>query len=625
MSKKPANLAPLLSKYKTFLSHIKLPELGSGGLLVFQSGNFGLRAALFKADKHYATIKGFAESRQIDFTRAIAEIHQQLKKQHGSVPKRCLLISPSLVSAKLSLPVSPLKPKANGDMQELIRWEIDGAQSDDTKQWLIGSILVERGYLTNSQREEIVTELALRQDQGGEAAMTRFGDVAIELEYVSHPQLQECLTLQSKLVELAQDTVYSYQAEVAESSLEQAFTGLSDDVLSTDNDHSIAHQWLVSGLGQAIRKRWYGAFKLNGLKLEALYPSNGASFSALGLRSDADNQYLVEVHASHVVYLEGSNKNLKVIRTKARQDGNLSLAEVLAICPEHIANSNEPLYLFSPDDPLDELSAALAEHLMIEVRPLVQAPSSFELPKGVSSNRLLPCIGIANHYLKHSEPARACAVKAKDKEPPLWQKLLQPKVMMTMAAGFVFLAASGFIVWMQTNLVIQEQRLLELEQRWEKESKVKQQYDQVRTENKQRVDDIDNINNELALNNQLQQYLQKQLLPAAYTVPGALAAITESINQGVLIEKVELQLDSIVIDGRALQTRNASRFAQQLNDNLKPWHFQVGDTLSSAADSKTKDGVFIDYKMHLQIGRRYFIDEAQAPTTEQLTHQQKGE
>ncbi|MCP4326525.1 MAG: hypothetical protein GY787_32785, partial [Alteromonadales bacterium] len=112
MSKKNASLAPLLSKYKDSISHIKLPELGSGGLLVFQSGSFGLRAALFKADKDYASIKGFAESRQVDFTRAIAEIHQDLNKQHGSVPKRCLLISPSLVSAKLSLPVSPLKPKA---------------------------------------------------------------------------------------------------------------------------------------------------------------------------------------------------------------------------------------------------------------------------------------------------------------------------------------------------------------------------------------------------------------------------------------------------------------------------------------------------------------------------------
>lgn len=598
-----------LASFKLALAKVKLSELGSSSLLVFQSGSFGLRAALFKADKDYASIKAVAESREVDFTRAIAQIHQDLKKQHGSVPSRCVLISPSLIVNTLTLPISPLKPKSNSDMQELIRWEIDGASTDDNKQWLIGSMLVERGYLTSSQREEVVTELELRQDQGGDAAMTRFGDLAVELGYLSNVQLQECFALQNKLLELDQDSVFGYQAEIAENPLDKQFSGLSDDVLTINNENQSDHQWLVSGIGRAIRKRWYGAFALNGLKLSAFYPDNGASFTALGLRSEENNQCLIEVHPSHLVFIEGSAKNLKTINIKARHDGNLTLDEVLAICPDKIANISDYLYLYSPDDPLDSLSFALAEHLAIDVRPLVQANPSFALPDGFSSNRLLPFIGVANHYLKFSEQGRACNVAAKDKEPPLWQKMLQPKVMMAMAAGIVLLAASGFIVWMQVNLTTQEQRLIKLEQRWTKESKVKQQYSKVEAEYKLLSASIDNIKNELALNEKLSKYLSEQLMPATYTVPGALSAIAESINQGVLIEQVTLQLDSIVIDGRSLKTRNASQFAQQLNENLKPWHFQVGDTHSSAAETETTDGVFIDYKMHLEIGRRYFVDE----------------
>lgn len=604
-----SNSATSLASLKAKLSHFKLPELSSSGLLVFQSGSFGLRAALIKADKDYASVKAVAESRQVDFTRAIAEIHQTLKKQHGSVPSRCILISPSLLLSTLSLPVSPLKPKANSDMQELIRWEIEGATADDNKQWLIGSMLVERGYLTSSQREEIVTELELRQDQGGDAAMTRFGDLAVELEYLSSAQLQECFALQNKLLELDQDAIFGYQAEITENPLDKQFSGLSDDILSTNSDNQSNHQWLIAGLGRAIRQRWYGAFELNGLKLTAFYPDNGASFNALGLRTDAENQCLIEVHPSHLVFLSGSPKNLKTINTKARHDGNLTLDEVLVICPDNIANISDYLYLYSPDDSLDELSFALAERLNIEVRPLEQAPPSFSLPEGFSSNRLLPFIGIANHYLKFSEQGRACAVAAKDKEPPLWQKMMQPKVLMATAAGLVFIAACGFIVWMQMNLATQEQRLVKLEARWERESKVKQQYGKVEAEYKKLATDIEQINTEIALNNKLSSYLSKQLLPAATTVPGALSAIANSINQGVLIEQVDLQLDSIIIDGRALKTRNASQFAQQLNENLKPWHFQVGDTQSSAAEAETADGVFIDYKMHLEIGRRYFVEE----------------
>lgn len=618
------NSTDKLASFKLALAKLALPKLGSAGLLVFQSSSYGLRAALFKADKNYASIKAIAQSREVDFTRAIADIHQNLKKQHGSIPSRCVLISPSLIVNTLTLPVSPLKPKANSDMQALIRWEIEGASADDSKQWLIGSMLIERGYLTSNQREEIVTELELRQDQGGDAAMIRFGDLAVELGYLSNAQLQECIALQNKLLELDQNTVFGYQAEVTETPLDKQFSGLSDDVLTTGNENQSEHQWLVAGIGHAIRKHWYGAFALNGLKLTAFYPDNGASFTALGLRTEEAHQCLIEVHASHLVFIEASAKNIKNIDIKARHDGNLTLDEVLAICPNNLSNLCDQLYLYSPDDPLDELSFALAEHLTIEVRPLVQANPNFALPADFSSNRLLPFIGVANHYLNFSEQGRACSVAAKDKEPPLWQKMMQPKVMMATAAALVLLAASGFIVWMQMNLSTQEQRLVELEQRWEKESKVKQQYGKVASEYKLLAANIDHIKNEIALNDKLKKYLSKQLLPAAQTVPGVLSAIANSINQGVLIEQVELELDSIVINGRALKTRNASQFAQQLNENLKPWHFQVGDTHSTAADSNTKDGVFIDYNMHLEIGRRYFIEKNEPEkTAESQTNNQR--
>ncbi|MCP4280797.1 MAG: hypothetical protein GY776_12420, partial [Alteromonas sp.] len=324
--------------------------------------------------------------------------------------------------------------------------EIDGASSDDSKQWLIGSMLVERGYLTTSQREEVVTELELRQDQGGEAAMARFGDLAVELGYLTEAKLQECFALQNKLIELDQDSIFGYQAELTENPLDKQFSGLSDDVLSSNSDTQTEHQWLVAGIGRAIRKRWHGAFALNGLKLEAFYPDNGACYSALGLRTEEEHQCLLEIHSSHIVYASGSPKNLKVITSKARHDGNLTLDEVLAICPDNIANISDHLYLYSPDDALDELSFTLAEHFNIEVRPLVQAPPSFTLPDGVSSNRLLPFIGIANHYLKFAEQGRACSVSAKDKEPPIWQKLMQPKVMISAAASLVLCIAIGFIV-----------------------------------------------------------------------------------------------------------------------------------------------------------------------------------
>ncbi|NRA56393.1 MAG: hypothetical protein HRU23_19815 [Gammaproteobacteria bacterium] len=617
MSKKNSSNKLNIAQLGAKLSHFKLPELSSGGLLVFQSGSFGLRAALFKSDKDYASLKGFAQSRQIDFTRAIGEIYQQLKQQHGSLPKRCVLITPSVSATKVSLPVSPVKPKANSEMQELIRWEIESDSGEDTKQWLIGSMLVERGYLTNSQREELVTELEFRHDLGGDSALIRFGDLAVELGYLNDDQLQECFALQNKLIEIEQDTIFGYQGEVDESH----YHGLSDSQLINNSDNQSDHQWLVAGIGSNIRNRWFGAFNLNGLKLEQLYPDNGVCFSALGLRSHDQYQCLLEIHASHLVYVSGSEKNLKTITIKARQDGNLTLDEVIAICPNNIIQHSEILYLYSPDDPIDDLSFTLAEHLNIEVRALVQAPPKFKLPKNFSSNKLLPFIGIANHFLGFAQRGRASSVRAKDKEQAFWKQLLQPKVMITATVGLVLCVAAGFISWMYYNLGVQQQRMVHLEKRWSTETRVKQQLNQVKNEYNQLGRKMTEVQDEIALNQKLYKYLSKELLPAASTVPGTLSAVASAINPGVLIEEIILEPNSIVINGRALKTSNANQFANQLNENLKPWRYQVGDTESIAADEKTADGVYLNYKMRLEIGRRYFIPEnekiamSQTPTT----------
>jgi len=599
------NITAQLNKVKLQLQQLRLPELGAKSLLVFQSGNFGLRACLFSADKDYASITDFAESRQVDFTRAIADIIQQLKTRNKSLPSRCILISPSVISANLALPVTPVKTKPDPDMQELIRWEIDGALSDDNKQWLIGSMLVERGYLTSGQREEVVIELELLQAKGGDSAMVRFGDLAVELGYLSTAELQECFALQNKLLELEQDSVFGYQAEITENALDTQFSGLSDDVLMSDSDNQTEHPWLVSGVGRNIRKRWRGAFALNALKLQSFYPDNGATFAALGLRSHEENQYLIEIQPSHLVLIQGSTKNLKSIKTKARLDGDLSIDEILDLCPLELTKQTEVLYLYSIDESLDELCFALSERLNIEVTTLQQAKPNISLPADFLSDGLLPFIGIANHYLGFAEQGRACSVAAKDKEPPIWQKLFQPKVMMVTAAGLGIVSAAGFIIWMQYNLSYQEQRLLDLKAKYETENKVKQQYSKVQSEYKKLTTEIHTIQAQIKLNEELHEYLTNEILPASNSVPGTLSAIANAINEGVLIEEVKLTSKNIEINGRALKTHNASLFAQQLNENLYPWHYQVGDTQSIPAKETTADGVYLDYKMHLQVTRRY--------------------
>lgn len=575
LTSEPTKTSPVPNTSTCTKKRFQLPKLNlsmgpSYALIAFQAGSFGLRGALIRNTRHYSELSVVAESRNVDFTRAIAEVLEQLKQHQRRLPKRAILITPSVVSSLVSLPVSPLRPRSDEQMQELIRWELEGAVTQQNKQWQIGSMLVERGYLTSEQRDELVSELQIRQSQGGESALVRFGDLAVQMKYITSAQLEECFALQGKLVALDDDLVYGWQAE--ENLTEQA---MSDDVLlSSEEDNNSAHDWLVSGMSKEVRRRWVGAFSLNGLKVEAFYPSVGASFANLSQRANTQEQWMIELHQEQIACISGHAGGVTDIQIAERGTQELHSYQISALCGVLPADL-QTLYINHQGQLTQEQLQHLSVELGIRLESLTLNASQLITPDALNHDALLSIAGAADHFLNHVSRARLSWIAARDADQPVWQRLMQPKTLKIGAAITIFTAMSGFIAWMHVNMWHQEQRLAELSAKYDKESELKKQYGNIVSEQSGLKEQIASIQEEVELNQVLLDTLDTQLAQQQLTVPVLLKAISISIPEGVKLNSITRHGSEVAIQADAGSDEQGQEFTHNLNQLLKPISLQV--------------------------------------------------
>lgn len=569
-------------------------------LLVFQTGSFGLRCALARKGKTGVQFGAVVESSKVDFTQAIADVIRQLRRHQRVLPKKAILLTPSVISAVVDLPVSPLRPRSDEEMQELIRWELEGAVSQQNKQWLIGAMLVERGYLTQQQRDELVAELQLRQSQASEsdigAGLIRFGELAIELGYIEREQLDECFALQAKLVSVDDDLVYGWQAE------EQADDQrLSDEaLLSKEEDSNSAHPWLVCGMSKTIRRRWLGAFALNGIRVEAFYPSLGSSFAVLANTAEArlDEQLLLEVHQEQLVAITGSARAVRRIEVAERQPGELrpeELNDVLGQMPEN----HNVIYLNLQGQSHEALLFAL--EIGFRDREFIQ----LHYPQGVGGlvtnlqlDALTSMVGAAEHFIGVVAPPALSWIPTRDAEPSLIKKLGQPKVLKTAAAVVLGVAMVGADGWMYWNWDNQTQRLSQLDEQYENDVKLKKQFEQIRAEQKvlaQRIRELsdDNLASELVVIG-----LNHALVQEKYSAGLILKAASVSATEGISLRSLERSENRINLVVAAIADAEAQQFSVTLSQILKPAGIEV---LGSEQKRDSEQNSIYPYMLNLNL------------------------
>ena len=367
-------------------------------LLVCETDGFLLRGAVLTRTGNELAILFHAQSQQADMADAVADVINSVKAA-GWEGDKAVLLSPTVLSTLIELPVNPKKPRPLAQMQELVRWEAEPLLMQHTTQWSVGNLLVGRGYMTEEQADAVMDLQQGQPNPAGGLALTeqfslrRFGELAEELGYIKRSQLNACLAGQGwlKSDDDAIECGWSPQAEVP-------------DIPGT-------YCWLVSCVSKDLLQRWTKVFNSRGVELQCMYPLAGASASLL---TNNSNAVLLESHA-------GLAFTMQVIDNKVTaQHLYLSPAKPpIESCLEayHALNPSSPerLYLASWHADPQLLTDELTQSLSVEL-------SSFKHP--ALSEHLSPgMLGAGVHSFSLAGYQHCVSVRLGGPLPSKWQRV----------------------------------------------------------------------------------------------------------------------------------------------------------------------------------------------------------
>ncbi|CAG0955083.1 hypothetical protein MTYP_00412 [Methylophilaceae bacterium] len=372
-------------------------------ILVCETDGFHLRGAVINRDGEQLTVAFSARSEATDYKVAVAEVVAALRDQDWG-GHDAILLTPGAFSTLIELPVSPAHPRPPIQMQEMIRWELEPLLMQHNMLWSVGQILLGLGYLTEAQIADVLDRQQGKQKGGslGENAaqvysLKRYGELAIEMGYITPEQMDECLAKQAWLRSDGDEFGCGWAAQVS--------GGYDKDAAGEAGTYS----WLVSGANLGMMRQWELAFAAAKVELKEVYPLVGC---AAALLDEMDDAVLLEAHAGLVSGVRIQSDAVSMVRLQQS-----TLSSVLDACLETyhglVPPETKKVWLttaFGESDGLDDgLSGMIGR--AIDWLPL----QSREATPGM--------LGAALDFLKPKGSRRCCSVSVRGPRPPIWQRV----------------------------------------------------------------------------------------------------------------------------------------------------------------------------------------------------------
>jgi hypothetical protein len=336
----------------------KLFSFNASSVMVCEWTGISMQAAIINRTGKKLQVQGTANSDNIDPTVAFSQVLSSLKTQ-GWKGNHVIVLTPSVMSAMVELPVSPKKPKPVPQMHELVRWEVEPLLMQHQQQWTLGQLMESHGMLSASQVLEI-NQTQKRYKQEGiksEHGSKRFGEVALELGHVTREQAQSLFVVQDWLRGEDDEIMCGWSAQ-----------GEVEDAPGVWN-------WLTTATYQSLLDKWQELCQDYNLMLAGLMPLTGNSVA------------LIEQAEKHVVVLETTEFMTTSTHLRRQQITSVQhyanrSASMLDSCLEvfHAENAQHPgLVLAAPPDSLPDLKRSLSSALANE-----PALVMFDQKEGVS-------------------------------------------------------------------------------------------------------------------------------------------------------------------------------------------------------------------------------------------------
>ena len=540
-------------------------------LLVCETDGFTLRGAVLTRVGNEIAVLHKAKSQQADMADGVAELINSLKSD-GWQGDRAVLLSPTVLSTLVELPVDPKKPRPLAQMQELVRWEAEPLLMQHTTQWSVGHLLVGRGYMTEEQAQAVMDLQQGKANSAGGLALAdkyslrRFGDLAEELGYIRPSQLKACLAGQEWL-KSDDETIecgWSAQAEVS-------------DIPGT-------FSWLITCVNKALLQRWTKAFSSQGIVLQAMYPIAGCS--ATLIPDNGLSSIVVESHADLACAMH--IRDNKIIRhhlyiNPAKQAIESCLESYHTINP----SPSDPVWLAKWYEDNHDLDIELARSLDVELKSLNNSPVSEDLSPGM--------LGAGGHALGLSGKNRCTDVQIGGPLPALWQRV-EIRAMALFLIMALAIAGAEISLLVRNNLI--QSHKADVDAQWKTINsavqRIKGDIKQVEERKKLLVDQQSE-----QLRTQEKLAFFGEAIPNRVALVQAILGILQNVvSDEVIINKIDeagkratlmpvapnsrkdtrIEVENFNLEAWTLSETAAQTFIQQIEEAVQAWGLEVRDS-----------------------------------------------
>ncbi|GIW79817.1 MAG: hypothetical protein KatS3mg105_1624 [Gemmatales bacterium] len=579
-------------------------------LLVVETDIFHLRAAIVHRRKDHAVVEKVAQARSADFGEALAEIRSSFASV--KMPKRAILLSPEVLPAILELPVDPAKPRPAAQMQELIRWEMESYLAQHAMTRRIGDIAIGRGYLTADQVRTVLQHIERRKRDsmirgpGDRRGLARFGEVAVELELLTRPQVEECLAIQERLQVPEEDHVYCWMPVTEAASPSGQF------------------RWLVSCVNRSVRESWADVFRQQRLHLQGIYPLIGNAAAALPDDACQRSASILEVQAGVIGASQVQGGCLTAQQVYYTSGRSATLETYLDLLG---TDSTGPVYLAGRHANLPAVGKELRSLLQREVSTI---PLNVD-DATANAESLAGIVGAARHAFGLVEKRSAPALPVQDPPPPLWQQPRMRWLAAAAALAFCMLVGEWFLARWKKAITADHPVLAQLDAR----VRQNQQIANLAKKGKNAEELLAKAKKELAdkrrlraaLENevirrlvaerdrlrQLRHTLENRLARRTQFVSDVLQALGRATTDEVVINNIkDSGNDELHIQAWSLSEAAGQQFAERFADRLQPWHLVITDVqIRSQRGRLGLEGFGIDLKLGYRPGDRSRLTTAE--------------
>lgn len=543
----------------------KLTSLRANNVMVCEWTGLSMQAAAFERSGKKLQVIATADTDSIDPTVGFSQVLSSLRTQ-GWKGKDVIVLTPSVMSAMIELPVSPKKPKPLEQMHELVRWEVEPLLMQHQLQWTLGQLMESHGFLTPEQVLEINQTQKLQKQgmsKGDRQAGKRFGELALELGYITREQAQSLFLIQDWLRGEDDEVMCGWSAQ-----------GEVDDAPGVWN-------WLTTATYQSLLDKWRELCDEYQLSLVGLMPLTGNSVS------------LIKEAEKHIVVLETTefmttSTHLKRHQIVSVQHYANRSASMLDSCLEvfHAENAQHPgLVLAAPPESLPGLRRSLSSALANEPSLVM-----FDEKEGVSPG----LFAAARLFFGLRGSNKISMVRLGGPLPPAMQR---PEVQAgVLVAGLLFLViVTEAVMSIQYGTISTEKA--ELDDRLKVLDEAVARIDKQRAEVEKRKAELEQQKESQRRMQARLEFFGNELPDRTILVQAILGILQNNVNEQIIINRIDemgrrvgvqpptsplnkpgvIETDNFNIDAWALTESAAQEFVQNMKLAVAAWDMDVRD------------------------------------------------